>query len=249
VVIIGINKYENTSLTLNYAKDDAKGFLDAYLKNSETLFRKTLRYELFDKDATRANILATVDEIAQKSRPWDVMIFYYAGHGVMLNDIFYFIPVDCVRLFDLEELKKQAISANEMQEKLAKIKALKQVLILDACQSGGSVETLGLRGAAKEKAVAQLSRSAGVHVLASAGSEQYATEFKSLGHGLFTYILIDAIGGKADGAPKDNKITVFELKSYLDDQVPEFSKKLKGSAQYPYSFSSGNDFPMTFDVK
>jgi uncharacterized caspase-like protein len=165
-----------------------------------------------------------------------------------LDDKFYFIPVDCVRLFDMEELKKQAICANEMQEKLAKIRALKQVMILDACQSGGSVETLGVRGAAKEKAVAQLSRSAGVHILASAGSEQYATEFKSLGHGLFTYVLLQALNGKADGAPKDGKITVYELKSYLDDQVPEFSKKLKGTAQYPYSFSSGNDFPMTYDT-
>ncbi len=248
MITVGINKYENSTLTLNFAREDAKGFCDEYKKNSETLFRKVYNYNLYDKEATKANILAAIDEIALKARPWDVLVFYYAGHGVMLDEKFYFIPSDCVRLFDVAELVKQAVSAPEMQEKFAKIKALKQVLILDACQSGGSVETLGVRGAAKEKAVAQLSRSAGIHVLASAGSEQYATEFKSLGHGLFTYVLLQALDGKADGSPKDGKITVYELKSYLDDQVPEFSKKLKGTAQYPYSFSSGNDFPMTYDV-
>jgi uncharacterized caspase-like protein len=84
-------------------------------------------------------------------------------------------------------------------------------------------------------------------VLASAGSEQFAIEFKSLGHGLFTYVLLDAIGGSADGAPLDGKITIYELKSYLDDQVPEYTKKFKGIRQYPQSYSGGNDFPLAIE--
>ena len=118
---------------------------------------------------------------------------------------------------------------------------------MDACQSGGSVELLAARGAAEEKAIAQLSRSAGIHVMASAGSEQFATEFAELGHGLFTYLLIKALEGDADGAPKDGKVTIYELKSYLDDQVPEMTRKLKGKPQYPYTFSRGQDFPVVID--
>jgi len=118
---------------------------------------------------------------------------------------------------------------------------------MDACQSGGSVELLATRGTAEEKAIAQLSRSAGIHVMASAGSEQFATEFAELGHGLFTYTLITALQGAADGAPKDGKVTIYELKSYLDDQVPELTRKLKGKPQYPYTFSRGHDFPLVFN--
>src|SRR5690606_5802883 len=95
-----------------------------------------------------------------------------------------------------------------------------------------------------EKALAQLSRSAGVHVMASAGSEQFASEFKELGHGLFTYTLLEALNGQADGAPRDGSISVFELKSYLDAKVPVYSEKHKGKPQYPFTFSIGQDFPV-----
>ena len=118
---------------------------------------------------------------------------------------------------------------------------------MDACQSGGSVELLAMRGSQEEKAIAQLSRSAGIHVMASAGSEQNAKEITQLGHGLFTYVLLKAMSGAADGAPKDGKITIYELKSYLDDQVPELNRQYSGKIQYPYTFSRGHDFPIVFE--
>jgi len=123
----------------------------------------------------------------------------------MVDDRFFFIPSESARLYDLTSLKKDAIEANALQDKFRNIKALKQLIVMDACQSGASVELLASRGAAEEKAIAQLSRSAGIHVMASAGSEQFAAEFTELGHGIFTYLLIKALQGEADGAPKDGK--------------------------------------------
>jgi uncharacterized caspase-like protein len=164
----------------------------------------------------------------------------------MVDGKFFFIPSESIRLYDLKALEKEALEASVVQEKLKHIRALKQIIIMDACQSGGSVEVLAARGASEEKAIAQLSRSAGIHVMASAGSEQFATEFASLGHGLFTYLLIRALDGEADGAPKDGKVTIYELKSFMDDQVPEMTRKLKGKPQYPYTFSRGQDFPVVF---
>ncbi len=162
----------------------------------------------------------------------------------MVENRFFFIPTESIRLYDLKSLQKEALEASVLQEKLRHISALKQLIIMDACQSGGSVEVLGTRGVSEEKAIAQLSRSAGIHVMASAGSEQFATEFASLGHGLFTYLLIKGLGGEADGAPKDGKVTIYELKSFMDDQVPEMTRKMKGKPQYPYTFSRGQDFPV-----
>jgi len=164
-----------------------------------------------------------------------------------VDDRFFFIPSESARLYDLSSLKKDAIEASALQEKFRNIKALKQLIVMDACQSGASVELLASRGAAEEKAIAQLSRSAGIHVMASAGSEQFAAEFTELGHGIFTYLLIKALQGEADGAPKDGKVTIYELKSYLDDQVPELTRKMKGKPQYPYTFSRGQDFPVVID--
>ena len=50
--------------------------------------------------------------------------------------------------------------------------------------------------------------------------------------------------GTADGAPNDGKVTVYEIKAFLDDRVPELTEKYGGQAQYPNTFSRGQDFPL-----
>ncbi|MEQ1586300.1 MAG: caspase family protein [Cyclobacteriaceae bacterium] len=246
ILSVGINLYKNPKMLLNYARPDAEAF-GKVMDEKGSLFKNIELHSLYDAEASKSNILKKLEELSGKIHQEDVFIFYYAGHGSMVDNQFFFIPSESSRLYDLMSLQKDAIEASVLQEKLKNIKALKQLIVMDACQSGASVELLATRGVAEEKAIAQLSRSAGIHVMASAGSEQFATEFAELGHGLFTYLLIKALQGDADGAPKDGKVTIYELKSYLDDQVPEMTKKLKGKPQYPYTFSRGQDFPVVIE--
>lgn len=246
ILAVGINQYKNPKLSLNYARDDAEAF-SSMVNEKGTLFKEIKVHKVYDTEATRENILATLDDLATKISSEDVFIFYYAGHGSMVDNKFYFIPTESLRLYDPNSLSREAIEATVLQEKFKHILALKQLIIMDACQSGGSVELLANRGASEEKAIAQLARSAGIHVMASAGSEQFATEFAALGHGLFTYVLIRGLQGEADGAPKDGKVTIYELKSYIDDQVPELTREMKGKPQYPYTFSRGHDFPVVIN--
>jgi WD40 repeat protein len=247
ILAVGINQYKNQRMSLNYAKPDAESFGQLMDAKGSSLFKSIQLHTLYDEQATREKILKKLDELSGQIHPEDVFIFYYAGHGSMVDNQFYFIPTETLRLYDAATLNKEGIEAVVLQEKFSHIKALKQLIIMDACQSGGSVELLATRGASEEKAIAQLSRSAGIHVMASAGSEQFATEFAELGHGLFTYVLIRALQGEADGAPKDGKVTIYELKSFIDDQVPEMTRKLKGKPQYPYTFSRGQDFPVVIE--
>ena len=244
IFTIGINEYKNPKLNLNYAKADAKAFSSLFAENAKGIYKEVKILSLFDDSASRELVLKTLDYLSEEITLNDVFVFYYAGHGTMVENNFYFVPHESTRLFDQKSLEESALPASILQEKFQQIKALKQIIIMDACQSGGSVELLAQRGAPEEKAMAQLSRSVGIHVMASAGSDQYATEFESLGHGLFTYILLEALSGKADGAPADDKVTIYELKSYLDDQVPSWSQEKKGTPQYPFTFSRGNDFPL-----
>src|SRR4030042_781626 len=160
--------------------------------------------------------------------------------------IFYFITSEITGLYQEDKLQN-ALRVDELQEKFKLLPALKQVVFVDACHSGSSVETLAMRGASEEKALAPLSRSSGVHVMASSASDQQSAEIKSLGHGVFTYVLLEALNGKADGAPADSKITVYEIKSYIDDQVPEVSYNLIRHKQFPSTFSMGHDFPLVME--
>jgi WD40 repeat protein len=246
VLSVGINKYENESMNLTYARSDAQSFSSFMNSKWDKLFNKIHSYTLFDKDATKTKILADIDEIGKTMKKEDVFIFFYAGHGSTEDNVFYFITSEITKMYQDDKLKN-ALSVIEMQEKFRMLPALKQVAFIDACQSGASVEALAMRGATEEKALAQLSRSSGIHVMASSESDQQSAEIKSLGHGVFTYVLLEALNGKADGSPADSKITVYEIKSYLDDQVPEVSYNLIRHKQFPSTFSIGHDFPIVME--
>jgi uncharacterized caspase-like protein len=92
--------------------------------------------------------------------------------------------------------------------------------------------------------MAQLARAAGVHVVAASTKDQFATEVKDLGHGVFTYTLLEGLSGKADGSPKDGTVTVREILSYVESRLPEVTEKYKQQAQYPVVDSRGMDFPI-----
>jgi WD40 repeat protein len=245
LLVIGIDKYKNPKYNLNYAIADAAGFKEAIEKGGTGIFTKTNIVFMNNENATKANITAELDKIKTNATANDVFIFYYAGHGVM-NDKkeFYLVPHDVTQLYGADEsLAQKGLSSGQLQQFSKDIKAQKQLFILDACQSAGALEILAAaRGAAEEKAIAQLARSTGTHWLTASGSEQFASEFSQLGHGTFTYVLLEALSGKADTG--DKKITVKEIDFYLQEQVPEVTSKYKGTPQYPASYGYGNDFPL-----
>lgn len=247
ILAIGINRYKNSRYSLNYARPDAESF-SSYLKaKSQKLFKNVILYTLYDENATKINILKWLNKIADIAQPQDVVTVYYAGHGRAIGEDFCFIPYELTRMYgDEEQLKASVISGKSFRDKLQEIKARKQLVVIDACQAGAIIESFAMRGAAEEKALAQLSRSSGVHILASTQQDQEAGEYTQLGHGVFTYALLQGMEGKADGSPLDGKITIYELKAYIDDQIPGLTQKYKGRAQYPTTFTNpcGQDFPM-----
>ena len=247
LMVIGIDVYKNPKYNLNYAVADANGFKESINKGMQPITTKINIYNIQNKDANRTNILETLQLISDNANPQDIFLFYYAGHGVVTQDEakeFFLVPYDVTQLYGaVESLKQKGISAKELKQIAAGIPAQKQLYILDACQSAGALDAVASRGVAEEKAIAQLARSTGTHWLTASGSEQYATEFDELGHGVFTYALLEALSGKADSG--DNRITVNELKAYLESRVPEISEQYKGSPQYPSSFGFGQDFPVS----
>ncbi len=249
LVTIGIDKYKNQKYNLNYAQADADGVARSMGQYASQLFKAVVPYSIRNEKAVKANILNALEDIKKKSHEQDLLILYYAGHGVMSGESasdqeFFMVPSDVTQLYGRADLlKEKAISASLLKEYAQSINAQKQVFILDACQSAGALESVTERGVAEEKAIAQLARSTGTFWITSTGSNQYASEFDKLGHGIFTYTLIEGIDGKAD-ANQDKKLTVRELSTYIENKVPELSEQLKGTAQYPSAYSFGNDFPI-----
>ena len=72
--------------------------------------------------------------------------------------------------------------------------------------------------------------------------KQYASEVEQLGHGVFTYSLLQGLGGEA--GDRDKTVTVRELIAYVEASLPGISEKYRKSPQYPVVDSRGQDFPL-----
>lgn len=231
-------------MSLNYALADATAFKTEAENDGHTMTTHVKTYFITDDQASKDGIMQAFKTVKETAKPNDILIFYYAGHGVISdkNKEFYLVPNDLTDLQNVDAaLAQNGISSKVLQQYASDIAAQKQLFILDACQSAGAFATLVAHDAEQQKSLAVVARSTGTHWIAASGSQQFANEFSQLGHGAFTYVLLQALKGSAKN---NNMITVNGLKNFLQVEVPDLMKKYNGTAQYPASYGFGSDFPV-----
>jgi len=254
VLVVGINRYEDSGFNLGFARQDADAIARFFEQRGALLFSSVKVSRLFDKEATQAAIRRALEQLAQEARVEDVVLVYLAGHGLGLGQQFYFLPHEMRTEMDEEgAIRKYGIPATALSEALTRIRALKQVLILDTCQSETALQVLaravrfrGL-GLVERKAAQMLARSSGVHLIAASTRQQSAVEVPELGHGVLTHVLLRGLGESAEPqAPTspEGLVTVLSLLQYVNQQVPELTEKYHGDKQYPVASSTGMDFPL-----
>ena len=239
VLAVGINKYRNPALNLNYAVPDAKGITAFFREKGPGLFKKVHIADIDDDKATKENITAQLKGL-ENTNPQDVVLIYLAGHGENIADKWYFIPYELVYPEREEEVKSKGISSDEIAGLIRGIKAQKVLVMIDSCKAGAML--IAMRGFEDRKALSQLSRSTGVHVIAASTKDQYAAEVKELGHGVFTYTLLEGLKGQASAG--DKTVTVRRLMTHVENRLPDITMKYRKEAQYPVIDSRGMDFPL-----
>ena len=239
VVTIGINKYAFADLSLDYARLDAQALYNYFnFKNDLPVVQKKMVH-LFDQKATRDSIINVFNALQYLPRE-DLVVIYMAGHGVIIEDKWYFLPYNITEASE-RAVVQNGISTEEFKNKIENVGADRMLLLIDACQSGGALSPI--KNFIGIKSLRMLARDMGVHILAATDREQYAVELKALGHGVFTYSLLEALNGKA--ADQNGKITVRNVMKYVEREVPALSQKYANYAQFPISHSRGHDFKLS----
>jgi uncharacterized caspase-like protein len=239
LVLVGVNRYKNNALNLTYAEPDATGMKEFFrAEGVKRLFKEVHVYPLLNDQATGANIRRLFGEVEKKAQPQDTLLIYLAGHGDTIGEEWYFIPHDAVTPEIEADLKRDGISNTTISEAIKRCKAQKVFVMIDACKSGKLI--LAMRSTEARKALVQLARSTGTYIISASTDQQYAAEIKDLGHGVFTYTLLEGLQGKGG----EKKVTVEGLIHYVKNRLPELTEKHRGSAQYPVSWGSGMDFPI-----
>jgi hypothetical protein len=239
-VVIGVGEYEHESITkLRYATPDAEAMYQflttqgGYPKDNVLLLTDNT-----PQKPTLQNIRRALgDFLYRRPAREDMVLIYYAGHGAPEVDATgteadgitkYLIP----RNADPESLYSTALPMDEIQRIFSRIQSERVVLLLDTCYSG----TAGGRTFARQQLrssnlndhfLDRLTRSKGRVIITAAGPNEVALETSELGHGVFTYYLLEGLRGKAD-RDGDGIVTVSELYEYVEQQVDRKARSAGG---------------------
>jgi len=178
-----------------------------------------------DNFATKANLLAQLNEVAQRAKPQDTFVWFVASHGMMegTTGLFGIVAHDTLCTAVDPQTQKLCtqmsgyISSNEILEASKQIKAMKQLMVLDTCHSGGLDNKLsGLYDAR----MSVLAKNMGLHLYASAQATEAAQDGIPGTNGTFTAQLLAGIKGAAKQDAEGN-ISIVSLGEYAKQKTIE----------------------------
>ena len=245
MLMVGVDRYLDPALVLNYAVSDAQSLATSLQRMAAPLFREVTVHKLFDEDVTIAKLDEAFHTLSAMLGPHDVFVLYFAGHGVTLDAKYYFLPYDLMYHDNDAAVRRHGIHQDLLQRWLARVPARRSLVLLDTCESGSFLQaTAASRGMVEQTATAKLTRATGRATIAAAMANQMAVEGYK-GYGVFTYVILQALGhadttvGNGDGYTN-----LFEIAAYVNAHVPEIAMKEFGFEQTPKSYTLGADFPL-----
>jgi hypothetical protein len=243
-VVIGVGQYETTEIPqLRYSVPDAEAIAEILIGSAG--FKKENVLLLTDKTQkppTLRNIKWALGTfIARSAGKEDTVLIFFAGHGTPEVDprgiegdglAKYLVPSDA----DPDDLFSTALPMDDLQTIFSRIESERVVVFLDTCYSGAA----GGRTFASKKRrgsdvddlfLERLTRSKGRVIITASRPTEVSLELPELGHGIFTYYLVQGLKGAAD-LNRDGIVSLQELYEYLEHQVSRKSRAVGGN-QHP----------------
>ena len=229
-VVIGISDYKYDTRwdkakgipDLRFADRDARAFAEFLLSPQGGAFPPDHVLLLTDRKATVNEVRNAIGGFLAKSLEDDLVIIFFAGHGVPDPDNPENLYLAC---YDTQPGKYYgtAFPMWGIDDALRRTIHSKRVFVFaDACHSAG---VGGARGKSVSKKFNEyMDRLAtskeGVTMITASRADELSLEKEHLGggHGVFTYYLLEALGGRAD-ENRDGFVTMTEAYDYLYDKV------------------------------
>lgn len=247
--VIGISRYEDSSLRLQYADTDADA-IATYLRTEAGVPADHVLV-LKNEEAVRRRVIETIgDWLPRQAEENDTVILYFAGHGARAEDPGstdglekYLLPYDA----STKSYNSTAINFEELMRQVARIRAARIILVLDTCFSGAAAggrtvfdPLLRSRSVLNDDFLIGLAgEGTGTVLLMASKANELAFEPPDLGHGVFTYYFLESLRGHGDARPfgnGDGLVSVEEAYLYVSRKVQEKTRR----AQNPQKFGGGS---------
>ena len=249
VLTVGVSKYQDPSMNLEYADNDALVLAETLKGKAASLFGEVHVKSLVNDQVTRESVMDAIEKHLGQASPDDVVFLFMAGHGVQHDQTktYYYLTHDTT--FDNMTQRGLRMSDLDEQVKILTSNVHKVIVLTDTCQAGAmklasirSVQT----GKELNEAISALNKAEGTISIgaSTAGEKSYENASwnmhdKDPGHGAFTYALLKGLSGEASHG-NETYLSVQELLSYVSRQVP----RLTEGKQHPKQNSNATDIPL-----
>lgn len=206
-LVVGIDNYRDIN-SLSCCVSDATAVNDLLGRNGDAERSKNFDTRLLiadgDKEITRATLKDNVEKLFKTDA--EIALFYFAGHGYIESSGGYIITSECTRgdeglsLCTLVDIANGSLARNK-------------IIILDSCFSGAAGQIPNLKN---HSAIAD-----GVTILTASRDDETSTEIGD--HGVFTYLLLDALRGSAANLTGD--ITPGSVYAHIDQSLGAWEQR------------------------
>ena len=205
-LVVGIDSYTNVSPLHGCVNDSfaVKAMLDRHADGSVNFGVKHMAATGPADYVERDDLRQAIESLF--AGDGEVSLLYFAGHGHIESTGGYLCSSDVKTGNDGVPLAEIMIMANRS-------KAQNRVIILDSCHSGVA------GGSALQQHVAEISD--GVTILSASTADQYASEEN--GAGVFTNLLVDALGGAAANLVGD--VTPGGVYAHIDQSLGPWAQR------------------------
>ena len=230
VLAIGVDKYPKFDAIhwLHYAAADARLLLDTLTKKAGPLHTEVISKLLVtdgDTPPTKANIEDALSLFRKDAtEPNDTVVLFLAGHGENEGADYLFMPEDSEDLDGKHFRRSTVVDWSVLQKALQDAQGTR-IMFVDTCHSRGAYNQRLIKDAANENIV----------VFSATDSATEAQEDADLGHGIFTYALVEGLNGKPPELMDEGAVNVTALISFVSYEV----KRLSKGEQKPALYASG----------
>lgn len=204
-LVVGINHYEKVGSLFGCVNDAhaVKAMLDRHADGSVNFGVRLLSGTSEGNSVKRNDLRTAIQELFNGDD--DTALFFFAGHGYVESAGGFLCPSDC-------DTGDDGIALADVMTWANASKARNKIIILDSCHSGAT-------GKNPLAPVSELSE--GVTILTASTADQYAQEAN--GSGVFTNLLVDALGGAAANLVGD--VTPGAVYAHIDQSLGPWAQR------------------------
>lgn len=235
-ILVGVSRYEKADIAdLQFSANDAARLADVLIRNAGFKSENTqLFHDGPPKESrlkvqlpTYPDIISAFSRLAERAASDDVLLFFFAGHGVEVSESPYLLTNDT----RLNVIKDTALAVERLNDILRESKAGFKLKFFDACRAAVGQRTLTARAMSQRFQSALLLTPKGTATLSACSSGEYAYEHPDFQQGLFSYYLCEGLSGLA-ARTTDRTITLDGLVDYIRQSVANETKS-RGLQQTP----------------